>query len=131
MQFCWISARLLIRFHIIIWQSSSITMASETGTYTESTVFLQIGISKLSLIGRHLLLQLSHLEFHRVQYSDLSCSWNTTMTFPQEFPLSTTFCKFADDWLVYRVIPRPEGCRVTTSRPRSSTGMGKRLADGI
>ena len=61
-------------------------MASETRTDPGSKVFLQIGISKLSLMGRHLLLQVSHLEFYRVQYSDLSCSWYTTNTCSQEFP---------------------------------------------
>ena len=48
----WISARLLIGFHIIAWQSSSITMVSETRTYPGSKVSLQIGINILSLIGK-------------------------------------------------------------------------------
>ena len=86
MQFSWISARLLIRFHIITWQSSSITMGLETRTYPGSKVSLQIGIIKLSLMGRYLFLQLTHLEFHRVQYSDLFCSWYTSMACPQQFP---------------------------------------------
>ena len=37
MQFCWMSARLLKRFHIA-WQSRSITMAPETRTYPRSKV---------------------------------------------------------------------------------------------
>ena len=80
---------LLIRFKIIAWQSNSITIASETRTYPGSNVSLHIHvrINKLSLMGRYLLLQLSHLEFHRVQYSELSCSWYKPMTCPQEFSL--------------------------------------------
>ena len=60
-------------------------------TYPGSKVSLQIGISKLYLMGRYLLLQLSHLEFHRVQYSDLSSSWFTSMTCPVEIPLQYNF----------------------------------------
>ena len=81
----------LIRFPIIALQSSSITMASETKTYHGSKVFSRIEISKWSLMGRHHLLLLSHPEFHRTQCLDLSCSWYTSMTCPQEFPLHYDF----------------------------------------
>ena len=47
--------------------------------------------SKLSLMGRHHLLLLSHLAFHRVQCLDLSCSWYISMTCPQDFPLQYDF----------------------------------------
>ena len=90
MQFCWISARLLIRFLNSALQSSSITMASETKTYPGSKVFSRIEISKWSL-GRHHLVLLSQPESHRAQCLDLSCSWYTSMTCPQEFPLQCNF----------------------------------------
>ena len=91
MQFCWISTRLLIRFAISALQSSSITMASETKTYPGSKAFSRIEISKWSLMGRHHLVLLSHPEFHKAQCLDLSCSWYTSMTCPQEFPLQYDF----------------------------------------
>ena len=50
MQFCWISARLLIRFSISALQSSSITMVSETKTYPGSKAFSWIEISKYKQI---------------------------------------------------------------------------------
>ena len=67
MRFCWISARLLVRFPISALQSSSYTMASETKTYPGSKVFSRIEISKWSLMGRHHLVLLSHPEFHQAQ----------------------------------------------------------------
>ena len=91
MQFCCISARFLIRFPISALQSSSITMASEIKTYPGSKAFSRIEISKWSLMGRHHLVLLSHPEFYKAQYLDLSCSWYTTMTCPQEFPLQYDF----------------------------------------
>ena len=91
MEFCWISARLLIRFPISSLKSSSITMASETKTYPGSKAFSWIEISKWSLMGRHHLVLLSHLEFHKAQCLDLSYSWYTSMTCPQEFPLQSKF----------------------------------------
>ena len=60
-------------------------------TYPESKVSLQIGMSKLSLMRRLLLLQLSHLEFHRVQYSDLFCCWYTSVTCLLDYPLQYDF----------------------------------------
>ena len=58
----------------------------ETKTYPGSKAFLRIEISKWSLMGRHHLVLLSHPEFHKAQCLDLSCSWYTSMTCPQEFP---------------------------------------------
>ena len=76
-------------------------MASETKTYPGSKVFLQIGIDKLSLMGRHLLQQLSHLEFHR--YSTRTSPVPGIQQRPAlKFPLQYDF--FADDCLLYRFI---------------------------
>ena len=58
-------SKVFIRYPIIALQSSSITMASETNTYSGSRVFSRIEISKWSLLGRHHLVLLSHPEFHR------------------------------------------------------------------
>ena len=114
-----------MRFHIITWQESSIIVASETRTYPGSKVSLQIGISKLSLMERYLLLQ---LEFHRVKYLYLSCSRNTSVTCPQE----SSSLHFADAGLLYRVIrDQMDAGSLQTDLLKSSTGMGKRLADGV
>ena len=94
MQSCWIPGRLLIKFPTSALQSSSITMASETKTYPGSKAFSRIENSKWSLMRRCHLVLLSHPEFHKAQCLDLSCSWYTSMTYPQ----------FADDCLLYRVI---------------------------
>ena len=91
MQFCLISARLLIRFPIGALQSSSITMASETKTYPGSKAFSRIEIRKWFLMGRHHPVLLSHPEFHKAQCLELSCSWYTSMTCRQEFPLQYDF----------------------------------------
>ena len=56
-------------------------------SYPGSKAFSRTEISKWSLMGRHHLVLLSHPEFHKAQCFDLSCSWYTSMTCPQEFPL--------------------------------------------
>ena len=53
--------------------------------------FLADRNQQVVLDGRHHLVLLSHLEFHKAQCLDLSCSWYTSMTCPQEFPLQYDF----------------------------------------
>ena len=53
--------------------------------------FLADRNQEMVLDERHHLVLLSHPEFHKAQCLDLSCSWYTSMTCPQEFPLQYDF----------------------------------------